>query len=283
MSEFVSPSEAALREGARWTLSLHHAPRGGVTGDLLGRGSGSSMEFHDRRPYSPGDDVRHIDWRALARSDEVLVRVHREEVAPRLDLFVDTSSSMATTESKAQRAVDLVAVLARAARAGGYAVRLVGLGDRVERISVEELLGEGLRFASKRPLHDLVAEAGGDARPSSVRVVVSDFLVPADPGRLVQPFARDAGRVVLLQVLSKDDAEPEAHGALRLVDSEHGGIREVVVDRSTLRRYAERLARLQSGLAEAVRRHGGLFLPARSDLELSGALESLARGGLLDC
>ncbi|MCP5089094.1 MAG: DUF58 domain-containing protein, partial [Rhodobacteraceae bacterium] len=41
------------------------------------------MEFHDRRRYEAGDDVRHIDWRVLARTDELLVRVHREEVVPR--------------------------------------------------------------------------------------------------------------------------------------------------------------------------------------------------------
>ena len=281
MGQFFRPSEEALREGARWVLNLEHVPRGGASGDLLGRGAGSSMEFHDRRPYAPGDDVRHIDWRALAKTDEVLVRVHREEVAPRLDLFVDVSRSMATTEGKAQRAVDLAAVLAQSARGGGYDVRLVALGDRALRVSPDELALEGLTFDSKRPLGDLTPEAGAEVRPSSVRLVVSDFLVSADPAHLVRPFGHGAGRVGLLQVLSPEDADPSAFGALRLEDSERDEIREVVIDQAALQRYRDRLARLQAGLAEATQRHGGLFLTLPPAAPLEEALASLAAMGVI--
>ena len=277
----MRPSEDALREGARWVLNLEHVPRGGTSGDHLGRGGGSSMEFHDRRPYAPGDDVRHIDWRALAKTDEVLVRVHREEVAPRLDLFVDTSLSMATTEAKAQAAVDLATVLVQSAQSGGYDVRVVTLGDRALRISMDELLREGLSFRSGRPLSDLIPDAGAEVRPSSVRLVLSDFLVPADPAHLVRPFGQGAGRVAMLQVLSPEDADPSASGALRLVDAELGEIREVVVDSAALSRYRDRLARLQSGLAEATQRHGGLFLTLPPGAPVAQSLTSLAAMGVV--
>ncbi len=280
MAPFL-PSDEALHEGARWVLALNHVPRGGASGDLLGRGSGSSMEFHDRRPYSPGDDVRHIDWRALAKTDEVLVRVHQEEVAPRLDLFVDASMSMATSEAKAQRTVDLATVFAHAARAGGYDVRLILLGDQPLRVPIEQFVREGMEFTSKRPMADLVSEAGADARRSSVRLVVSDFLVPADPMRLVQPFGRGAGRVALIQVLSDPDAAPKVSGALRLVDAELGEIREVVIDRAAVKRYGERLGRLQAGLAEAAQRHGGLFRTLRSGDDFGDVLKGLAAAGVL--
>jgi uncharacterized protein (DUF58 family) len=281
VSDRVRPSEEGLREAARWVLSLEHVPRGGASGDALGRGTGSSMEFHDRRPYAPGDDVRHIDWRAMAKTNEVLVRVHQEEVAPRLDPFVDVSKSMATEPAKAQRTVDLAAVLSASARAAGYAVRIVALGDRIERVSSDQLMADGLAFTSSRPLGDLVGEAGGEARPASLRVLVSDFLVPADPVRMAQPFARGAGRIALLQVLSRRDAEPVAMGALRLLDAERDEIREVVVDRAALRRYGERLERLQAGLAEAAQRHGGQFVSLRSDATLAQGLEALAARGIL--
>ncbi len=239
------------------------------------------MEFHDRRPYAPGDDVRHIDWRALAKTDEVLVRIHREEVAPRLDLFVDVSRSMATTDAKAQRAVDLTAVLAQSARSGGYDVRLVTLGDRALRVSSDELLKVGLTFDSRRPLGDLIPEASAEVRPSSVRIVVSDFLVPADPAQLVRPFGHGAGRVGLLQVLSTEDATPAASGALRLMDAERDEIREVVIDRAALKRYSERLARLQAGLADATQRHGGVFRTLPPGAPLGDALAALGELGVL--
>lgn len=263
-------------------LGLHHVPRGGASGELLGRGTGSSLEFHDRRPYVPGDDVRHIDWRALAKGDEVLVRVHQEEVAPRLDLFLDVSMSMGTADDKAQRAVDLATVLAHAARSGGYDVRLVLLGDQVLRVPFDQFAHDGIAFDSKRPMGDLAAEAADEARPNSVRIVVSDFLVPVDPMSLVQPFGRGAGRVALLQVLSSMDAEPQARGAMRMVDAELGEVREVVIDRAAIGRYRERLDRLQAGLAEASVRHGGVFHTQRSDEPLTDALTGLAGLGVLE-
>lgn len=281
MQPRFQPSDEALREGARWVLNLEHVPRGGASGDMLGRGGGSSMEFHDRRPYAPGDDVRHIDWRALAKTDEVLVRVHREEVAPRLDLFVDVSRSMATTDAKAQRTVDLAAVLASAARSVGYDVRLVALGDETQRVTSDELLSSGLAFDSRRPLGDLILEAGAQVRPSSVRLVLSDFLVPADPTQLVRPFGHGAGRVALLQVLSREDAAPSATGALRIVDAERDEVREVIIDRAALQRYRERLERLQSGLADATQRHGGVFHTLPSGTALGETLTSLAGLGIL--
>ncbi|MFT6108250.1 MAG: hypothetical protein ACJA2W_001160 [Planctomycetota bacterium] len=70
-------------------------------------------------------------------------------------------------------------------------------------------------------------------------------------------------------------------GALRLLDAERDEIREVVVDRAALRRYGERLERLQAGLAEAAQRHGGQFVSLRSDATLAQGLEALAARGIL--
>ena len=77
---------------------------------------GSSLEFQDRRLYEAGDDVRHLDWRAFARTDELFVRQYREEIQPRLELLIDDSRSMAVTETKAQLAVDVAAPTSRASR-----------------------------------------------------------------------------------------------------------------------------------------------------------------------
>ena len=163
----------------------------------------------------------------------------------------------------------------------GYDVRVVTLGDRALRISMDELLREGLSFRSGRPLSDLIPDAGAEVRPSSVRLVLSDFLVPADPAHLVRPFGQGAGRVAMLQVLSPEDADPSASGALRLVDAELGEIREVVVDSAALSRYRDRLARLQSGLAEATQRHGGLFLTLPPGAPVAQSLTSLAAMGVV--
>ena len=86
---------AAVRAAASFRLAMPRTPIGGRVGERLGSGTGSSLEFQDYRPYSPGDDLRHVDWAAYARSELLAVRLYREEVAPRIDLVLDVSRSMA--------------------------------------------------------------------------------------------------------------------------------------------------------------------------------------------
>ena len=104
-----SPSPEALALGARYALRWAELPWRGAAGERLGKGVGSSLEFQERRAYVPGDDVRHLDWAAYARSDQLMVRLYREEILPRIDLVVDGSRSMAVDAEKAQLATDLVA------------------------------------------------------------------------------------------------------------------------------------------------------------------------------
>ena len=55
---------------------------------------GFSVEFAEHRPYFPGDDVRHIDWKAYAKSDRLYVKEFEEETNLRCYLLVDASASM---------------------------------------------------------------------------------------------------------------------------------------------------------------------------------------------
>lgn len=56
---------------------------------------GSSIEYAEHRDYTPGDDLRHIDWRALARLDKVYVKVYEAETNLQAWILLDTSESMA--------------------------------------------------------------------------------------------------------------------------------------------------------------------------------------------
>src|SRR3954467_3544104 len=56
---------------------------------------GASVEFAEHRQYYPGDEIRHIDWRAVAKTDRYYVKEYEEETTPRAPLLVDASGSMA--------------------------------------------------------------------------------------------------------------------------------------------------------------------------------------------
>jgi uncharacterized protein (DUF58 family) len=50
---------------------------------------GHGMELHESRPYQAGDDIRHLDWRATARSGKATTKVFVEERARNLFLLID--------------------------------------------------------------------------------------------------------------------------------------------------------------------------------------------------
>jgi uncharacterized protein (DUF58 family) len=55
---------------------------------------GFSVEFAQHRPYVPGDDIRHLDWKVFARSDKLHLKQYQQETSLDLMLLVDASGSM---------------------------------------------------------------------------------------------------------------------------------------------------------------------------------------------
>jgi len=90
-----------------------------VEGYLIGQHKspfkGSSVEFVEHRQYYPGDEIRHIDWRAYGKTGHYYVKEYEEETNLRAELLVDCSGSMAfrgRTISKFDYARQLAAALA---------------------------------------------------------------------------------------------------------------------------------------------------------------------------
>ncbi|MEZ5976951.1 MAG: DUF58 domain-containing protein [Planctomycetota bacterium] len=247
------PSDDVRRTAALTALEWRPRHGGGAPGARLGRAQGASIEFADRRDYTPGDDVRHIDWRAYARSDQLVVRTYREEIAPRVDVLLDVSRSLATSEEKARGALDLAALWLALARDAGFAAQLHSVGDRLSRVPDEVLDRDGLAFDSATPL-DAGLEHAASLPAEGVRVLVSDFMTPAPPRTVLRRAFARASAGIALAVWHRDEALPPEGGAMRLVDAETGRTREVVVDRARRERYLARLARWREELAAEARR-----------------------------
>jgi uncharacterized protein (DUF58 family) len=267
----LRPEALALSE--RYALGLIGARRGPI-GEQMGRSTGGSLEFEDRRAWRVGDDVRRIDWRALGRSDQVLVRLYRDEIAPRVEVIVDGSSSMAVDPDKQQLTVDLAALLLLAAQAAGLQAVLLLAAERPETIPVDSFLARGLECGARTSLSREVETL---LRPGALRIVLSDFFVRADlTGRLRSLSAR-AGGFACVQVLSAFDAHPQRGAALRLTDAETAEALDLVIDGSAQQRYLQRLARLEAELAEEAAR----LAATRVRLVAEGAFEAHCTGALV--
>lgn len=240
-------ADAAL-VARRYRLALRGRYAGGA-GGRRGRGVGAGMDFHDFRDYALGDDLRHLDWRGLARSDQLRVRVFEPEVAPDGELLLDVSASMASTPAKAAALHDLAAMCTEWVRGEGGRVRWVELGGGELEPGAALLLAGGR--APSAPLAPL--------RPRGVRVVISDFLAEGDPGAWLRAVAATAGRLVVLQLLDPWELEPTGDGAVQLRDCEDGSQLELELDAAALRAYRERLQRLCDSVRGVVQQCGGAF------------------------
>lgn len=274
------------RAAATFQLGLPRMPVSGRSGELLGRGTGSSLEFQEYREYVPGDDIRHLDWAAYARSDSLMVRLYREEISPRTEILLDASKSMTTGgDAKPLVARQLAALFALLASQLGCRPTVVPLDDArpLQTLGMEGLDSlDKLPLSGTSPFSDLLRQNMIPLRKQAVRIVISDFLFPHDPGSLVKRLATDASALWIIQLLNAWEADPTPLGGRRLVDVETTGEVDMLIDRKAVTGYLQRLGRLQEELSRHCRRVHAPFvtlvanrgLPAlcRSDLCAAGIL-----------
>jgi len=92
LSSFFDPSVVARISSLE--LRARHVVEGVMSGIHRSRARGFSVEFEEHRAYSPGDELRHIDWKAFGKFDRYLVKQYEDETNLRAHLVVDASGSM---------------------------------------------------------------------------------------------------------------------------------------------------------------------------------------------
>jgi uncharacterized protein (DUF58 family) len=258
-------------------LKLPRAAQRGKVGDVRASSVGSSMELHDFRLYQPGDDIRHIDWNAVARTGDVVLRVRREEVTPRLEVVLDASKSMAVSEEKASRAREIALFACVLAQRGGLEAALIVAGAKGQRAT-----GANARAALRnvemdgRDAFDEALRRAPPLRPCGLRVVVSDLLFQTSAVPLADRLARGASRLCLVQVLDVEDLDPTGGSGARLVDAESDEFLERILAPSVVDDYRERFEAHQKMWRDAARRVAAELVTISADEELPAH----ARGAL---
>ena len=241
------------------TLRLHTRKEflGGHPGSYSSPRRGTSLEFADYRRYSPGDDLRYLDWGIYARSDRLYIKLFREEVDLFAYVFIDASASM-LFPSRAEKflpASHVALALAYVVLANHDRVKLHLLQEPPPSSASPFYRGrrrmtDCVEFAaSARPAGQLdLAPALGEhlkrlRRPGKA-ILISDFLMPAPSYQrglnLLRGFNLD---IVAIQVLSRQEVDPPfSNGNLALVDSESQAECQYRWDEAARRNYQARLA-----------------------------------------
>jgi uncharacterized protein (DUF58 family) len=238
-----------------------------LPGDRRAAGVGLGTELAQLRPYEMGDDVRHIDAAASARTGMPHVRLHVPERALTTWIVLDISPSMAfgtARRLKADVAEGAALVFGRLGvrRAGSVGLVTFGAGparvspprgSRPGMVALRHRLQEGVAVdGSEDPeaMADALSRVGKLAGQPGLVVLISDF-------RDQQRWERALGSlrirhsVLAIEVLDPREIELPAVGHLMLVDPETGARVEVNTGR---RRIRERFAQLERERRQAVAR-----------------------------
>jgi uncharacterized protein (DUF58 family) len=257
------------RAAAGRALRLPRGPHRGKLGEVRAASVGSSLELHDFRQYQPGDDLRQIDWNAVARTGELYLRVRQDEVSPRVEVLVDGSASMAVSPEKAARTRELAAWVCSLARRGGLDPVVIATGPSVQKAggpSIRAML-EKLEFEGKEPF-DLALKRAPPLLPCGLRIVVSDFLFESPPESFAERLARSASGLMLVQVLDAEDLDPSGGAGARLTDSESGEVLERILTPGVIDDYLDRLEAHVAMWQGAARRVRASWAQVSAELQL---------------
>jgi uncharacterized protein (DUF58 family) len=285
---------AFVRELELLRRRLAVAVRSGELGDRSAPRRGSSAEFLEHRPYAPGDDLRRIDWLAYARVGQPVTKLFRSEEDIAVRLLLDASASLDHGEPKKfDVARRLAAAIGYMALAGSQRAQVLVAREGAEGEATRGLERVHAARRGKSALGSLLRELEGTAprgRADLVRaiemtlqratrpgllVVLSDFL---DPGPVTRALtqARAAGHVVtLVQVLSRDELEPQIEGDFSLEDAETGTSLEVAIDASAVEAYLARMAGLLEELRAWARKHDAAYVRVMDDEPLVEAVRRI--------
>ena len=90
--QFLDPK--VLNKITRLDLKARHIVEGFVSGMHKSPYHGFSVEFAEHREYSPGDDLKHLDWKVFGRTDRLMIKEYELETNLRSHILLDTSESM---------------------------------------------------------------------------------------------------------------------------------------------------------------------------------------------
>jgi uncharacterized protein (DUF58 family) len=260
---------------------------GRMKGERRSKRKGQSVEFADFRNYTPGDDLRFIDWNLYARLDKLFLKLFMEEEDLHFYVVLDTSASMDFgTPTKLEYAKQLAAALC-----------FVGL-VRADRVKVETLTPgkqpspvlRGRRSTWR--LFDYLQQiesSGGTSLADGVKnfclrnsgkgivVLITDLMDKQGYESALRYLLAQQMDVYVIHTLSAEELDPDVKGDLKLVDVEDGDMAEITASAPLLKRYRQTLNAFVEGARQYCTRRGMNYVLASNQVPVDQLVASYLR------
>ncbi|MCS7263622.1 MAG: DUF58 domain-containing protein [Armatimonadetes bacterium] len=280
--QFLKESLAKL---GRAELTARRAVEGTLTGRHKSPFRGFSVEFAEHRPYFPGDDLRYLDWKALAKLDKLFVRQFEQETNMRCYLLLDSSGSMGYSSengSKLDYAVKLAALISYLVLRQGDAIGLAVFSEKLRKFiparrssshlhvileNLEEIKPEG-----QTHLRRVTEELSALLKRRSLLVMISDLL--DEDGALLRALSylqRRGHDILVLQILDPDELNFPFSLPSMFIDAEEP--MQLPIDPENLRlSYKRRVEKFLRECKQACGQSGAHYLRLMTDKDPSSAL-----------
>ena len=230
---------------ARWVVE------GILSGVHRSRSKGFSVEFEEHREYSPGDEIRRIDWKALGKFDRYFIKQYEDETNLRAYLLLDTSASMDYASdgvSKFDYGCTLTASLAYLILRQQDAAGLVTFSNRIEAFippkSKRDYLTQILRALENRgpsgetDVGKILEEIAGQIRRRGMIILVSDLLdQPEAILKGLRHFRFKGNDVIVFHILDQAELDLPFDGNTLFEDLEDLNLRVVADPRAIRKAY----------------------------------------------
>ena len=248
-------SDAFLSRLDTLMLAMKGRASGGAGGTRRSRQTGSSAEFSDYREYIPGDDIRRIDWNAMARFDRIFLKLFMEEQESAVTVLLDGSGSMGEKWTAARQAAEAVSYLALT---GGDRLRMVFLHQDGNRMS--PLLSGRQAYARLTQFLDTCEPKGAGSLTERIMHVeglrkglcflISDCYEEDGIGTALDNLRYRGQECAVIQPLSPFELDPALDGAVKLTDPEDGEAVDLLADREALESYWQALEQFLRDIRE---------------------------------
>jgi uncharacterized protein (DUF58 family) len=249
---------------------------------------GRGMSFSEVREYTPGDDVKFIDWNVTARFSHPFVKVFEEERELIVMLLVDVSGSSlfgTTQRSKRDLITEVSAVLSFSAVTNNDQVGVIFFSDKVEKyIPPKKGRSHILRIIRELIALEPEQKAGTDIKVAleflnhiqkkkSTAFLLSDFI--SQPYEQALRLAARKHDLVGIQIYDKHDRELPQAGLVQMMDAESGTLQWVDTDDKNVRNYyANSFDQHKKYCVQAFRKSGAQLMDIRTDADYVKELQT---------
>ena len=260
----------AIAKVADLTLRSRRLVEGAINGQHRSPFHGFNIEFAQYRDYTPGDDLRRLDWRVFARSDRHYIKQYEEESNVKVTFVVDASASMKyrgqADLSKFDYAATMVVALSMLLTRQQDPVGLVLFDEKAvttlppdAKPSQVQVIANVLQRCSPARTTDLGAmlkTITNQGRRRGLMVIVSDLLTDLESVYDGLNRLRFLGHEVLvMQVLDRDELELPFDGPTIFADIE--GEEEVFAEPWAFRRsYQAAMVEFLDGVSKECGKRG---------------------------